>query len=127
MKTMRKTFLFLMCVSISLVIYAQEEASSPFRDPFDPAIPQEKGPPGPPKGPQGEDVITPPEVTIEGVLWGTDKPQAIIDGEVYKEGDTLKTVDAQVFRIENNTVFIRHKGKVFEFGVKSKGVGVKIK
>ena len=83
-------------------------------DPFEPLIPIEET-----AGVQDgyefqEEEILPPAVVIEGVLWGKTTPQAIIDGEVYKIGDTLKNVDAKILKIENNIVFISHQGKVFE-------------
>jgi len=88
-------------------------------DPFEPLIPIEEA-----AGDQSgyafgeEQEIQPPPVVVEGVLWGRTTPQTIIDGEVYKSGDTLKTVDAKILKIEKNIVFISHKGKVFEMKTK---------
>ncbi|MDD3297141.1 MAG: hypothetical protein PHU64_07300 [Candidatus Omnitrophica bacterium] len=54
------------------------------------------------------------KINLEGVIWGSDTPQAIIDGEVYKIGDKLKKADASVFRITKNVVFIAYNGKIYE-------------
>ena len=51
---------------------------------------------------------------IEGVLWGSDTPQAIIEGEVYKVGDSLKGIDARIIRIDRNIVFITYGDRVYE-------------
>jgi len=88
-------------------------------DPFEPVIPIEETTEAQDKYEfRGQKEIQPPEVVIEGVLWGKTIPQAIIDGEVYKKGDTLKSVDAKIVKIEKNIVFISYQGKVFEMKTK---------
>lgn len=62
----------------------------------------------------------PPAVSIEGALWDSDMPQAIIDGDVYKVGDTLKSVDAKIYKIEKNRVFIFYEGILYEMKVTGK-------
>lgn len=102
-------------------VYAQGEEGE--RDPFEPIITKGEElppPPPPPPPPHVLEEVTPPAVNIEGVLWGTDKPLTIIDGEVYSLGDTLKNADAKVEKIEKNKVFILYQGQVFEMGIKSK-------
>ncbi|MDD5070166.1 MAG: hypothetical protein PHV17_05500 [Candidatus Omnitrophica bacterium] len=61
------------------------------------------------------------EVSVEGVLWGTDVPMAIIDGEVYKVGDTLLNVDAKVFSIEDNRVSLFYSGRLFVKSAQKRG------
>lgn len=88
-------------------------------DPFDSLLPEKEG-----AGtilPDGtEKVSTPPPVTVEGAVWNTDTPQAIIDGDVYKVGDTLKNLDAKVYKIEKNSVFIFYEGRLHEMKVAGK-------
>lgn len=67
-----------------------------------------------------EEVIELPVFTIEGVLWGVDIPAAIIGGEVYKIGDTLKNLKAEIYKIEENNVFILYRGKLFTKGIEKK-------
>ncbi|MFA5271894.1 MAG: hypothetical protein WC412_06120 [Candidatus Omnitrophota bacterium] len=62
----------------------------------------------------------PPEVSIEGALWDSDMPQAIIDGDVYKVGDTLKSINAKIYKIEKNRVFIFYEGILYEMKVTGK-------
>lgn len=112
-------------------VYAQEQGEQApaqqeqERDPFEPLVSKEgtkpvvdQPPVIEPPPPTGE--VTPPSVNIEGVLWGTDKPLAIIDGEVYGVGEKLKDVDAEIDKIEKNKVFILYQGQVFGMGIKSK-------
>lgn len=85
-------------------------------DPFDSLLPSTSTGTEKPK----EKIVEPPAINIEGALWGSDMPQAIIDGEVYKVGDTLKSVDAKIYKIEKNKVFIFYEGRLFEMKVSSK-------
>lgn len=86
-------------------------------DPFDSLLPEKAAT----IAPDGtEKVSTPPAVTVEGAIWGSDMPQAIIDGEVYKVGDTLKNLDGKVYKIEKNRVFIFYEGRLHEMKVTGK-------
>ncbi len=104
----------LLCVS------QKAQSQSMYKDPFESYLPRvteeymkkHKGAP--------ED-LGPPPVVIEGVLWGTKMPATIIDGEVYKVGDTLQTIDAKVFKIKKNIVFITYGERIFEMRVKTRG------
>jgi len=62
----------------------------------------------------------PPAISIEGALWDSDMPQAIIDGDVYKVGETLKSIDAKIYKIEKNRVFIFYEGILYEMKVTGK-------
>lgn len=97
-------------------IYAQQEIKD---DPFESLLPIQQ----PKEGAQTQQVTqTAPAISIEGVLWDSDKPQAIIDGDVYKVGDTLKRTDAKIYKIEKNKVSIFYGGRLFEMGISKKGV-----
>ncbi|MFH1772455.1 MAG: hypothetical protein ABH872_06525 [Candidatus Omnitrophota bacterium] len=85
-------------------LYAQE-------NPFEPQLPKKMLPVEPGKLPTPEENL--PELSIEGVLWGTKIPQAIIEGEVYKEGDVLNNLDVKIKRIEGNTVIFLYKDREF--------------
>jgi type II secretory pathway component PulC len=45
-------------------------------------------------------------------MWGSDVPMAIIDGEVYKEGDVIISNGAKLYKIENNEVLIYYDGRL---------------
>ena len=87
-------------------------------DPFESLLPEKEGGAVLPDG--TTKVSTPPPVMVEGVAWDTDMPQAIIDGEVYKVGDTLKNSDGKVYKIEKNSVFIFYEGRLHEMKVTGK-------
>jgi type II secretory pathway component PulC len=95
-------------------MYIQAVIAQEYRDPFEPVLPAETQTT---TQERPKDELLPPLITIEGVLWGTDSPSAIIDGDVYKVGDNLKNLDAQVNQIEKNTVFIMYKGKIWRMKV----------
>lgn len=88
------------------------QSGSPFRDKF-PEAPEE--PPQEEIVPQEQRIN--PEVVkkllIQGVFWGGGFPQAIIAGEIYKEGDKLKNIDAEVAFINEGKVKIRYGGRLF--------------
>ncbi|MCF7916424.1 MAG: hypothetical protein K9L61_01440 [Candidatus Omnitrophica bacterium] len=90
------------------------------KDPFESILPKEKK-----QGPAQqrrfeEEILLPDWVVVEGVLWGTESPQTIIDGEVYFIGDKIKNLDATVFKIKENIVFISYAGKIFKKEVKKR-------
>jgi type II secretory pathway component PulC len=91
------------------------------RDPFESVLPQDTT--APTSNVVASADVNPPSVKIEGILWGTDQPAAIIDGEVYKVGDTLKTVNGKLCRIEKDSVFIEYNNKIFEIGSPKKKEG----
>jgi type II secretory pathway component PulC len=108
-----KLYIFLFCSMLSLNVFAEEEAASTHKDPFDSVIPEETTSAGVVTQRQDE-AIAPPKITVEGIIWGVETPQTIIDGEVYKTGDTLKNAEAKIFKIEKNVVMLEYKGKIFE-------------
>ena len=50
----------------------------------------------------------PPNLTVRGVLWGGREPQAIINDEVYRIGDTIE--GAKILSIDPAGVTIEHNG-----------------
>lgn len=59
-------------------------------------------PPEPPK---------PPSVTVEGVIWGGVRPQALISGRVYEIGDTIE--GARIVAIDEQGVKVAVAGATF--------------
>ena len=53
------------------------------------------------------------QMKIEGVFWGTDEPYAIIDGEIYRIGDKIKNVGAEITDIKNGVIQVIYKKRVF--------------
>ena len=62
-----------------------------------------------------------PDINVEGILWNGKFPAAIIDGEVYKVGDILKEIKAKVYKVEKGAVFVFQHGKLYKFGIGTKG------
>jgi len=52
-----------------------------------------------------------PEMNIQGIVWQSDNPQAIIDGQVVKVGDTIK--EAKVIKIAKEGVSFVYQEKLF--------------
>ncbi len=126
---MRQGFFYLLLLLVALVtpaLFSQQEEpkKSPFgdyKDPFESLLPKEVDESGAAGKLSGQAELGPPDITIEGILWGTDEPQAIIDGDVYSVGDTLQGVEAKVFKIKENIVFISYGEKIYEMSTKTKG------
>lgn len=51
----------------------------------------------------------PPQLHVEGLVWGGDRPKAIIDGRVYSLEDTV--AGAKILAIDRGGVTIEHLGK----------------
>ncbi|MBU2103352.1 MAG: hypothetical protein ABH865_07780 [Candidatus Omnitrophota bacterium] len=112
---MMKYFICIVLVGMATVgVYAEDQAAE-YRDPFESVLPEETGPGT--GGQESGEEITLPSITVEGIIFGVKMPQAIVDGDVYREGDTLKSVDAKIFKIEKNVVSLQYKGKIFEIGI----------
>lgn len=78
-----------------------------YRDPFKSLIP---------KDPKGNKKITSFEVNVEGIIWATDKPSAIIDGNVLNVGDTVS--GAKIVEISKKGIVFSLGGEQFIVGVK---------
>jgi hypothetical protein len=59
-----------------------------------------------------------PEMEIQGVLWGGNFNQAIINGKVLKEGDTL--LGAKILSIERDKVVFYYQGYKIDLPVSAK-------
>lgn len=114
---MKKFLLMLLLLNLSIIPVFSAKEKIVSEDPFEPLLPKQEKP-GDLKPLKG--APTAPGVTIQGVLWNSDVPQVIIDGEVYKIGDKLKTIDAKIYRIEKNRVFIFYEGRLYDMGVAKK-------
>lgn len=57
--------------------------------------------------------ITLPVMTVTGIVWGTKQPRAIINGEIFGEGDIVTNTEAQVKRINEAGILFLYKNKEF--------------
>ncbi len=60
--------------------------------------------------------IPPPALQVNGVIWNSDRPQAIINDRVIDVGDEI--AESKVVKIRRSGVDVEYKGKVFSFDVK---------
>lgn len=52
----------------------------------------------------------PPDLKITGLVWNTDRPQAIINGKVVDVGDKIETI--QIVSINKNGIEIDFEGNI---------------
>jgi hypothetical protein len=57
-------------------------------------------------------VIRPPDLTLQGVIWNTYQPLAIINNQVVKIGDVI--AEATVVDIDKTGIIIKYKAKKFK-------------
>ncbi len=50
-----------------------------------------------------------PKLTIEGIIWNSDMPQAIVDGRVVRIGDVIKNVE--IVNIEKRGITVNFNGE----------------
>ncbi len=50
-----------------------------------------------------------PDLVIQGIVWNTDMPQAIVSGQVIRIGDTIEGLD--VLKIEKQGITVNFYGK----------------
>ena len=86
---------FLTCLPEKLQ-KAQEQAVSKKKE-FEKSIPQEE--------------IIPPNLTIKGLIWNTDLPQAIVNDSIIRIGDIID--EAEVLDITKEGISIRYRSKEF--------------
>ncbi len=76
-----------------------------------PVTPEQRPEPAIPEQVKIEEKIVPPPFVISGIVWNTDRPQAIVNAQVVDVGD--KVEDAQIVAIEKTGITIQFKGKSF--------------
>lgn len=107
--TFIKIIFLLVFLLLPILLYSADS----HRNPFESLLPKDEAE----QVVEGEEV-EPLQVIVQGVLWGSPIPQAIIDGEVYKVGEQLKSPeDASVLRISKNVVFIAYGDKIHKMTV----------
>ncbi len=53
------------------------------------------------------------KISLEGVIWSEKFAAAIINGQVYNKGDTIKEIDARIVDINKGKITIVYKGKTY--------------
>jgi len=64
--------------------------------------------------------LTPPELIVSGLVWGSDSPLAIINGQVCKVGDMIE--NARIESIDKNGVVVEFDWRKFTLPVNNLSV-----
>ena len=59
--------------------------------------------------PKKEMLLPLPKLTIEGMIWNTNMPQAIVNGQVVRIDDTIEGV--RIVKIEKQGITVDHNGE----------------
>ena len=59
-----------------------------------------------------QEVIIPPSLTIQGIIWGGNIPRAIVNGQVVAKGDSLPE-GVEILDISKGFVKVIYHGKIF--------------
>lgn len=92
----------------SAIIYDAEELQIPFKGPFDEMEREE----------MGENIVL-PEMSFQGMVWKSHRPQAIIDNKVYDINDIIKIgsgemeQEIKVKDITKDGIHLQYRGKEF--------------
>lgn len=81
------------------------------RDPFEDLLTQKKEEIRKPGESEGE-TVTPPPLSVQGLVWGGRTPQAIIDNRVVKVGDVIE--EAEIIEISKDGVTVLYKRRIFK-------------
>lgn len=118
---MRNRYLFFLilfsAISSGLPLSLGEIAEYPtenykLRDPFKSQLPTEKPVEiAPVVESDKEKVIVLPNFTVQGMIWDSPRPLAIIDNKVLKIGDIIQ--EAKVIHISKNGIDLIYQGKLF--------------
>ncbi|MCU0665753.1 MAG: hypothetical protein MUF05_01480 [Candidatus Omnitrophica bacterium] len=99
---------------------AAEYKAANYRDPFR-LQRQEKEETKETKKYQEEEII-PPDLVIQGVVWGAATPQAIVNDKVVKKGDIIQ--DAHILDITKEGIDIFYQGAQFHISAPASGSGI---
>lgn len=82
-----------------------EYISAGARDPFEPYLKKEDVNPAQPQEEKKEEVVNPPALAVQGVMWGSDTPLAIVNNRVVKKDDVIDGARVVDINKDGVTVF----------------------
>ncbi len=68
-----------------------------------------------PKSSSPKATVNPPKLDVAGLVWNTNKPQAIINNQVANIGDVI--ADAEIVEIDSTGVKVLFQGEYFTIGI----------
>ncbi len=111
---------FLIIGSYAFLLAAEEEKTSREFDPFSPKLPIPKEEIPSVKPEEISDPTLLERIDIQGLIWGTPFPQAIINGKIYKVGDTIEGTNIKIVEIKKGKIEVECFGKVYTVKMKNK-------
>jgi hypothetical protein len=89
----------------SQIAYTVEDEEFPFKSPFDEIIEEEVS----------ENDILLPAIQIQGMIWKSSRPQAIINNEIYDVKDIISVAEGEVEvkSIDKDGIHLIYKGTEF--------------
>ncbi len=105
-----KVLVLALCILSSPYVYAVEYTGRSLHDPF--------GDSSSSPGPSVKEEITGMSLSLEGLVWDSKNPAAIISGKVVKIGSKIK--DAEVLDINKEGVKMRYKSQEFDIRLKKR-------
>lgn len=104
MKSLFFSTIMLFCIFAGSLAGAVEYNTTADRDPFASLLPSDL------------DVVTDsvplPDLSMEGLVWGSERPTAIINGKVVRVGEEIS--GAKVVEINKEGVTVLFNGKMYE-------------
>jgi type II secretory pathway component PulC len=121
-------YLFIGAVGFSLLTASLLVFGYEFEDPFVPMLPKPKiegviQEVDPVVVSLPQEIIQAPDVNIQGILLGTERPMVIINRGIYKNGDFIKGTDAKIHKIDKDGVTIIVKTQMFTLKTKRNILG----
>lgn len=111
----RRVFFIIILLNLILefnfpnIVFCVEEV---MRDPFIPQLPRkEKVVTTTPEAGKSAPQVTAPKFTVQGMVWDSDKPQAIIDNKIYNLGDEIN--GAKIIEINKEGVKVIYQSNIF--------------
>ena len=95
--------LFVCCEAQASVQYDSQGV----RDPMESLLPKEAA--------KDAENVTPPSITVTGIVWGSNMPEAIVNDQVVKIGDEI--AGAKIVDIARHGISVLFSGRIFEFSI----------
>jgi hypothetical protein len=99
---MNKIIYILLLGILAMNCYGMKYEGDKYRDPFMSYLPMYIA---------GEKALELKNFHLTGIVWGTNRSQAIINGKVVEVGDSI--LEAKVMKIDKKGVVLNYKGKLY--------------
>lgn len=109
----------LMQLSSAQILFCEEGLMNKFefkdenvRDPFVSQLPKKEKVEVKPVEVRGQEInVSPPSFSVQGLVWGSLRPQAIIDNKIFNLGDEVS--GAKIIDISREGVKVVYQSKIF--------------